>query len=73
MPTENFHDYLMSKGRERMKERRMERKAQPISRPSTQPAGVDSVAAQAVRRQAVAQSHNTFRPDIYRVSEGYLN
>jgi len=26
-----------------------------------------------VRSQAVARSHNVFRPDIYRVSEGYLN
>lgn len=24
-------------------------------------------------RPAGASSHNTFRPDIYRVSEGYLN
>lgn len=26
-----------------------------------------------VRSQAAARSHNVFRPDIYRVSEGYLN
>jgi hypothetical protein len=26
----------------------------------------------ATQAQAVTTSHNTFRPDIYRVSEGYL-
>jgi len=26
-----------------------------------------------LRTQAAARSHNVFRPDIYRVSEGYLN
>lgn len=30
-------------------------------------------AATAIRSQAAATSHNVFRPDIYRVSEGYLN
>ena len=26
----------------------------------------------AVRAQTAARGHNTFRPDIYRVSEGYI-
>lgn len=30
-------------------------------------------AASAIRSQAAVSSHNVFRPDIYRVSEGYLN
>lgn len=29
--------------------------------------------AQAVRQQAASSGHNVFRPDIYRVSEGYMN
>lgn len=38
-------------------------------------ASKDSVRAdmQEIRSQAATSSHNTFRPDIYRVSEGYLN
>lgn len=28
---------------------------------------------QATSRQAVTSGHNVFRPDIYRVSEGYMN
>ncbi len=47
-------------------------KAQPISRPPMPAQGATDV-AKAVRSQAVARSHNVFRPDIYRVSEGYLN
>jgi hypothetical protein len=46
-------------------------KYQPISQPSTQPAAA-GVEAGAIRREAASRSHNTFRPDIYRVSEGYL-
>lgn len=45
----------------------------PKARPSTQPAEGPASTARAVRSEAVARSHNTFRPDIYRVSEGYLN
>lgn len=48
-------------------------KYQPTSRQSMQPAVGSASTARAVRSQAVATSHNTFRPDIYRVSEGYLN
>lgn len=32
-----------------------------------------AVAAEKVRESAVTNSHNTFRPDIYRVSEGYIS
>lgn len=32
-----------------------------------------AVAAEKVRESAVTGSHNTFRPDIYRVSEGYIS
>jgi hypothetical protein len=49
---------------------------QPVSaKPvlSTQPAQASTVQAKALRAQTAAQSHNVFRPDIYRVSEGYLN
>lgn len=46
-------------------------KYQPISQPSTQPIG-PTVESAAIRKGAAASSHNTFRPDIYRVSEGYL-
>jgi hypothetical protein len=31
-----------------------------------------STVASASQAQSVTTSHNTFRPDIYRVSEGYL-
>ncbi len=31
-----------------------------------------AVAAERVRNKTMAASHNTFRPDIYRVSEGYI-
>ena len=46
-------------------------KYQPTTLPSTQPAGA-GVESSAIRKGAAASSHNTFRPDIYRVSEGYL-
>lgn len=49
---------------------------QPVSaKPvlSTQPAQASEVQAKSLRSQTAAQSHNVFRPDIYRVSEGYLN
>ncbi len=56
-----------------MRQRMHSPKFTPKARPDTQPAeGVGAVAS-AVRNQTVARSHNTFRPDIYRVSEGYLN
>lgn len=45
----------------------------PRARPDTQPAEGPAAVSKAVRSEAVARSHNTFRPDIYRVSEGYLN
>lgn len=32
-----------------------------------------SVLSQANSRQAVTSGHNVFRPDVYRVSEGYMN
>ncbi len=47
------------------------RKPKPIQ--STMPAQASAVQAQALRAQTAAQSHNVFRPDIFRVSEGYLN
>ena len=31
-----------------------------------------AVAAEKVREESITTSHNTFRPDIYRVSEGYI-
>lgn len=49
------------------------RKVQPIQRSATPPVTGTNATARAVRSEAVASSHNTFRPDIYRVSEGYLN
>lgn len=45
----------------------------PKPRSQTQQSNASAVEAKAVRSQAAAQSHNVFRPDIYRVSEGYLN
>lgn len=45
----------------------------PKPRSSTMPGQASAVQAQAVRAAAAASSHNVFRPDIYRVSEGYLN
>lgn len=50
----------------------VERKPRPIKTRPAEPAGGSTTAA-VVRSQAVASSHNTFRPDVYRVSEGYLN
>lgn len=32
-----------------------------------------SVAAESIQGEAASMSHNTFRPDIYRVSEGYIS
>lgn len=32
-----------------------------------------AVSSAAVQQQTAASGHNVFRPDIYRVSEGYLN
>lgn len=40
--------------------------------PTEAPAS-SSDAAQAIRAQTAVHSHNVFRPDVYRVSEGYLN
>lgn len=37
------------------------------------PGQASPTAAAAIRMQAASTSHNTFRPDVYRVSEGYLN
>lgn len=47
----------------------------PITGPryAAQVTDASKVQAAALKAQAVATSHNTFRPDIYRVSEGYLN
>jgi hypothetical protein len=32
-----------------------------------------AVASEKVREETTSMSHNTFRPDIYRVSEGYIS
>ena len=45
----------------------------PKPRTSTMPGEASAVQAKALRSQTAAQSHNVFRPDIFRVSEGYLN
>ena len=45
----------------------------PKPRISTMPTDASAVQSKALRAQTAAQSHNVFRPDIYRVSEGYLN
>lgn len=37
------------------------------------PSKSPSDTAQAVRQRATSSGHNVFRPDIYRVSEGYMN
>jgi len=58
---------------EGMRDRLHSPKFTPRNKPTTLPATGANATAQAVRSQAVAHSHNTFRPDIYRVSEGYLN
>jgi hypothetical protein len=44
-----------------------------ISLGPTEAPGSASVSAQAIRSQTAVRSHNVFRPDVYRVSEGYLN
>jgi len=41
--------------------------------PSSQPAAASQAQVAAVRNAAAATSHNVFRPDVYRVSGGYLN
>jgi len=56
-----------------MQERMHSPKFQPRTIGTTMPAQASEVQAKAVRSAAVAKSHNVFRPDIYRVSEGYLN
>lgn len=58
---------------EGMRDRMHSPKYTPRARPDTQPAEGPVAVSKAVRSEAVARSHNTFRPDIYRVSEGYLN
>jgi hypothetical protein len=45
----------------------------PKPRPQTMPGEAAAVQAKAIRTATAASSHNVFRPDIYRVSEGYLN
>jgi len=45
----------------------------PKPRTNTMPMDASAVQSKALRAQTAAQSHNVFRPDIYRVSEGYLN
>jgi len=45
----------------------------PKPRSSTMPGEAAAVQAKAIRTAAAASSHNVFRPDIFRVSEGYLN
>jgi len=56
-----------------MQERMHSPKFQPRTIGTTMPAQASEVQAKAIRSAAVAKSHNVFRPDIYRVSEGYLN
>lgn len=65
--TDGFRDYAM--GHERMTREGVKRTPRIIN------SSIEGAAAtqKAVRQQSVARSHNTFRPDIYRVSEGYLN
>lgn len=44
-----------------------------ITKPQSNTYGSSSAALTgAAQGQSVTTSHNTFRPDIYRVSEGYL-
>ncbi len=43
----------------------------PMWTPGAQQRPVDTAALE--RHITAARSHNTFRPDIYRVSEGFLN
>lgn len=45
----------------------------PKPRTNTAAADASAVQSQAVRAATAASSHNVFRPDIFRVSEGYLN
>lgn len=45
----------------------------PKPRAVSQQAEASVVQSKALRAQTAAQSHNVFRPDIFRVSEGYLN
>lgn len=66
----DFKSYIMSQGQERMQRRSPKFQPRPIQ--STQPAA-STTEAKAIRQEAAARSHNVFRPDIYRVSEGYLN
>ena len=49
--------------------------ARRTPRPSsnTAPAAAAATQSASLRAQTAAQSHNVFRPDVYRVSEGYLN
>jgi hypothetical protein len=44
-----------------------------ISLGPTESPGSADIAARAIRSQTAVRSHNVFRPDVYRVSEGYLN
>jgi hypothetical protein len=46
-------------------------KPRPIG--GTLPGQASEVQAKAVRSATATGGHNTFRPDVYRVSEGYLS
>jgi hypothetical protein len=45
----------------------------PLEALTSQAADAASNQASAVRKAAATASHNTFRPEIFRVTEGYLN
>jgi len=47
--------------------------AKAAGAPATLPGPASRTQVAAIRNAAAATSHNVFRPDIYRVSEGYLN
>lgn len=51
--------------------KRLSRKARPNV--STMPAEGSQAISQRLKQMTAAESHNVFRPDIYRVSNGYLN
>lgn len=64
----DFRGYIQSASVDMPK--RMKRTPKPIASSAPQ---ASATQAQAVRQATAARSHNVFRPDIYRVSEGYLN
>lgn len=63
----------LQRAREDMQSRMHSPKYQPRASRSTLPAQASQEQAQAVRSETSQRGHNVFRPDIYRVSEGYMN